>query len=93
MPTKHPGGRPTTYRPQYGAQIAKAMAGGLSAEAAAARLAKAGSAAVPVVTDWSAAATADLVIEAIGGANSRAEWHGCLRPLRCRQPFADRGAR
>jgi len=38
MPTKHPGGRPTTYRPQYGAQIAKAMAGGLSAEAAAAKI-------------------------------------------------------
>ena len=59
-----------------GAGIAAALAGSgievqvieadrLSAEAAAARLAKAGSAAVPVVTDWSAAATADLVIEAI----------------------------
>ena len=38
MPTKHPGGRPTTYRPQYGSQIAKALAGGLSAGTVAAQV-------------------------------------------------------
>ena len=37
MPSKHAGGRPTIYRPQYGDKIAKAMAAGLSAEAAAAK--------------------------------------------------------
>ncbi len=33
---KHPGGRPTNYRPEIGRQIADAMATGLSLEAAAA---------------------------------------------------------
>lgn len=33
---KHPGGRPTTYRPEIGRQVADAMATGLSLEAAAA---------------------------------------------------------
>ena len=33
---KHPGGRPTSYRPEIGQQIADAMAMGLSLEAAAA---------------------------------------------------------
>jgi hypothetical protein len=36
--TKHPGGRPTIYRPELGQQLISAMAGGLSAEAAAARI-------------------------------------------------------
>jgi len=36
--SKHPGGRPTTYRPEIGQQIANAMAMGLSAEAAAAKV-------------------------------------------------------
>ena len=36
--TKHPGGRPTIYRPELGQQLMQAMAGGLSAEAAAARI-------------------------------------------------------
>ena len=35
---KHPGGRPTIYRPERGDMIADAMATGLSAEAAAARV-------------------------------------------------------
>ena len=35
---KHPGGRPTTYRPDIGLKIADAMAMGLSAEAAAAKV-------------------------------------------------------
>jgi hypothetical protein len=34
--TRHPGGRPTLYRPEFGEKIADAMATGLSAEAAAA---------------------------------------------------------
>jgi len=33
---RHPGGRPTLYRPEFGEKIADAMATGLSAEAAAA---------------------------------------------------------
>jgi hypothetical protein len=33
---KHPGGRPSSYRPEIGQEIADAMAGGLSLEAAAA---------------------------------------------------------
>ena len=37
-PAKHPGGRPTIYRPELGQQLMQAMAGGLSAEAAAARI-------------------------------------------------------
>ena len=36
--TKHPGGRPTIYRPELGQQLIEAMAGGLSAEAAAAKI-------------------------------------------------------
>ena len=35
---KHPGGRPTIYRPEMGDMIADAMATGLSAEAAAAKV-------------------------------------------------------
>ena len=35
---KHPGGRPTIYRPELGQQLVVAMAGGLSAEAAAAKI-------------------------------------------------------
>jgi hypothetical protein len=35
---KHPGGRPTIYRPELGQQLMQAMADGLSAEAAAARI-------------------------------------------------------
>ena len=35
---KHPGGRPTIYRPELGQQLIEAMAGGLSAEAAAAKI-------------------------------------------------------
>ena len=35
---KHPGGRPTIYRPELGQQLIVAMAGGLSAEAAAAKI-------------------------------------------------------
>jgi len=35
---KHPGGRPTTYTPSMGVQIADAMATGLCAEAAAAKV-------------------------------------------------------
>jgi len=35
---KHPGGRPTIYRPELGQQLIEAMAGGLSAEAAAAKV-------------------------------------------------------
>jgi len=35
---KHPGGRPTAYRPEFGAMIIEAMATGLSAEAAAAKI-------------------------------------------------------
>ena len=35
---KHPGGRPSNYRPEIGQQIANAMAMGLSAEAAAAKV-------------------------------------------------------
>ena len=35
---KHPGGRPSSYRPEVGQEIANAMAGGLSAEAAAAKV-------------------------------------------------------
>ncbi|MSP76092.1 MAG: hypothetical protein EXR12_08145 [Rhodospirillaceae bacterium] len=38
MKTKHPGGRPTLYRPVFCDQIVEAMATGLSAEAAAARI-------------------------------------------------------
>ena len=43
MPTttdksKHPGGRPSSYRPEIGQQIADAMGTGLSAEAAAAKV-------------------------------------------------------
>jgi hypothetical protein len=37
-PAKHPGGRPTIYRPELGQQLIQAMAGGLSAEAAAAKI-------------------------------------------------------
>jgi hypothetical protein len=37
-PAKHPGGRPTIYRPELGQQLIVAMAGGLSAEAAAAKI-------------------------------------------------------
>ena len=37
-PAKHPGGRPTIYRPELGQQLIVAMAGGLSAEAAAAKV-------------------------------------------------------
>jgi len=36
--TKHPGGRPSTYRPELGQELIEAMAGGLSAEAAAAKV-------------------------------------------------------
>ena len=36
--SNHPGGRPTNYRPEMGDQIADAMATGLSAEAAAAKV-------------------------------------------------------
>jgi hypothetical protein len=35
---KHPGGRPTIYRPELGQQLIQTMAGGLSAEAAAAKI-------------------------------------------------------
>ena len=35
---KHPGGRPTIYRPELGQQLMQAMADGLSAEAAAAKI-------------------------------------------------------
>ncbi|NDC76065.1 hypothetical protein EBZ70_12525 [bacterium] len=35
---KHPGGRPTIYRPEMCQQLIQAMAGGLSAEAAAAKI-------------------------------------------------------
>ena len=35
---KHPGGRPTAYRPEFGAMIIEAMATGISAEAAAAKI-------------------------------------------------------
>ena len=35
---KHPGGRPTAYRPEFGEMIIEAMATGLSAEAAAAKI-------------------------------------------------------
>ena len=35
---KHPGGRPSNYRPEIGQEIADAMAMGLSAEAAAAKV-------------------------------------------------------
>lgn len=35
---KHPGCRPTSYRPEMGAQLIDAMAGGLSAEAAATKI-------------------------------------------------------
>jgi len=36
--TKHPGGRPSTYRPELGQELIQAMATGLSAEAAAAKI-------------------------------------------------------
>ena len=36
--TKHPGGRPTIYRPEMGQMLIEAMATGLSAEAAAAKI-------------------------------------------------------
>jgi transposase-like protein len=36
--TKHPGGRPTIYRPELGQMLISAMATGLSAEAAAAKI-------------------------------------------------------
>ena len=35
---KHPGGRPTAYRPEFGEMIIEAMATGLSAAAAAAKI-------------------------------------------------------